>query len=576
MQIIPLFTQIKISCSRLTAVSTASFLIACGGTGQDDGSTSSTSQTFSGIAIDGYIARATVFIDTNNNGTRDSWEPFAFTDNDGYYSYNPRTNTDYCTESASAQEQQYCLISNIEYSNIVIRIDGGYDILTGEPFLGQMNRRVNAQNTSEITNTVISPFTSLLSDITDNTERSTLFSSLGIAESDLDVNYLNTDGNNSVDASLLSTSLKIHKVVTVLSDRLTDTYTELGENFATPNDASSALYPNLAEQIIQSANTLDTTLSNQTILTSVLDTTEELLRDIYERNELNLPNDMGNITSPGEFERIASVASKFSSVINTLIDTTDTNFNINDAKGSTNAIETLVIKTINETANDNSIDNAISFFTTSDGSNDNLIDALLTSLSLDSADINTLASNSFTGDDFDSVEDIINASSYPSDVEPFTIIGNKSLKISETINIDPNDLEDSEVELYFAGNATDIDGAFSACVKHIDGANSDGTLGEGNTRGELVDGFWSLLGASENNIESYSLLITITFLGSTYQGILKPAGTTTLNNVEQQRIRFDNNGELNYWLTQDGLIDTESVPLTHLECQERLPSRVGL
>ena len=52
---------------------------------QDSGSDGGNSnQTFSGLSIDGYLARATVYVDSNNNAVLDSWEPWAFTDNDGY------------------------------------------------------------------------------------------------------------------------------------------------------------------------------------------------------------------------------------------------------------------------------------------------------------------------------------------------------------------------------------------------------------------------------------------------------------------------------------------------------------
>ncbi len=127
----------------LTIAVTAALIAGCGGTGQDEGSPSQQLQEFGGSVIDGYLARASVFLDTNNNGTRDAWEPSAFTDNEGFYSYNPRTDTDYCADTATEQQQQYCLSTAVQYDNVVVRVDGGYDVLTGEPFLGQMTRRVN-------------------------------------------------------------------------------------------------------------------------------------------------------------------------------------------------------------------------------------------------------------------------------------------------------------------------------------------------------------------------------------------------------------------------------------------------
>ena len=568
------FLGIKKSCALLATASTAILLVACGGTGQDKGSPADFEQTYSGVAIDPYLARATVFVDSNNNGTRDAWEAWAFTDNDGYYSYNKRTMVDYCAADATAQQQQYCLISNIEYTNVVVRIDSGYDVATGEPFLGQMSRRVNAQIQDEITNSVISPITSLLSDI-ESTDRSALLSSLNIAEDDLNVDYLNTDGNNGIHTPLLNTALKIHKVVSVLSDRLTDTYTEIGEDFGTPNDATSSLYPNLAQQIIDAGTSLDLALSDSSTILGTLDATEQILRNVYARRELTLPDDMGSLESPQNFTRVVEITRQIPEVVDNLINVTQIDFDLNDVTSSTRALETLIIKAVNESTTDTSIDNAISFFNPQTDNARTLLDALLTNLSFDNADISTLASSTFSGTEFESEEGIMTVSSYAEDAVPFSIIANKSLKISDTINTDPNDLEDSELEIYFSGKTGDIDGHFSACIKYIDGATTT-SLGDANTRGELIDGFWSLLGATQNDTESYSLLLTITFLGSTYQGILKPAGTTTVDNVEQQKIRFDTDGEISTWLSEAGLTDNDSIPTTNQQCKDRLPSRVGL
>ena len=88
--------QVLSTKKRWLSVAIAGALLAgCGGTGQDDGSPSLDIQEFGGSVIDGYLARASVFLDTNNNGTRDAWEPSAFTDNEGFYSFNPRSGTDY-------------------------------------------------------------------------------------------------------------------------------------------------------------------------------------------------------------------------------------------------------------------------------------------------------------------------------------------------------------------------------------------------------------------------------------------------------------------------------------------------
>lgn len=563
----------------LAASITSLLLTACGGTGQDQGSAdNSVNQVFSGVAVDGHLARATVFLDTNNDGTRNPWEPFAFTDNDGYYSFNPRTNTNYCDAEATAEQAQYCLRSNTQRSDVVVRIDGGYDVLTGEPFAGQMSRRIeNAGDEEERTNSVISPITSLLSNVESSSDRSTLLSSMNISEADLNVDYLNTDGSGGVDVSLLNKALKIHKVVAVLSDRLTDTYTEIGEELGTPNDASSSIYPNLAEQIINSGTGLDAALSDDSTLITVMDAAEDSLRSVYENRELTLPADMGSASNPGNFQRVVNIASELGAVVDSVVDTSNAGFDLDDATGGARALESVVIKTINEGgSNDATINNALNFFTDNSAANQTLVDALVGSLASESADVSGLSNNDFNGTDFDSVDEVSQSAALPADVAAFTQVGGMQLRVSDLDLGSPNDLRDIELEAYFNGSATDISGSFKACVKYIDGAKANGDLGDGNTRGELVEGFWSLLGASEGNVESYSLLLTITFLGTTYQSIMKPAGTITINGEEVHQVRFDYDGDIGIWNSPSGLVGINSVPTTNAECETRLPSRIGI
>ncbi len=554
--------------------SAATIIVACGGTGQDNGSVSNTEQSYTGLVIDGYLARATVFIDTNNDGTRNPWEPFAFTDNDGYFSYNPLTGTDYCASDATAEQQQYCLVTNVDYDTAVIRIDGGYDVLTGEPFSGQMSRRVNPDLDTGLADTVVSPLSSLLTDITDTTEQGTVLSSLGLESSDLNVDYLNADGAGSIDSEILNVALKVHKVVTVLDDRITDTYTEIGDEMGTPNDASSVVYRELAQQLLTSGTSFDLTVTDTTSMATVLDNTEAEMRDIYDDNEFTLPADMGSPDFPNDFTRVINVADDIVDVVNAVIDPSATGTSREEVVGQARALESVVIKALDETLDDTSIENAANFFT--DDGNSALVDALLQSLQGDSADVTALSNNDFSGSDFDSVEEVADSAALPESAEPFTELAGMQIRVSDLDLGSSNDLDDSEIELYFDGTVGDVDGAFSACVKHIDGASSDGTLGDGNTRGELVEGFWSLLGTDNETTDSYSLLITLTFLGATYQGILKPAGLETVAGVEYQAIRFDQLEEINTWHSVEGLVETVSVPQSNEECQERLPSRVGL
>ncbi|WP_426357605.1 hypothetical protein ACPUVO_14240 [Pseudocolwellia sp. HL-MZ19] len=352
----------KLKSKIAMALTTAIILSACGGTDQDEGTPTVTEQVFSGQAIDGYLARSLVYIDTNNDATRNAWEAYAFTDNQGYYSNNPNTGADYCADTATAEQSQYCLTNVGVLETAVIRIDGGYDVLTGEPFQGQLSRRISGISEAGASDTVISPLTSILTDITSEAERASVLSALSIDEVDLDIDYLNTDGAGSIDSSLLNTALKVHKVVSVLSDRLTDTYNEIGEELGTPNDASSAIYTQLANQIIISANDLDTVLASTDDLINIFDNAESALQDIYLRKDINLPADIGSVTNPENITRAANVASSISLVIDSLI-IPDVSISETTTLGGVRAIESLLIKSINERFTDTSIENAVAFLT---------------------------------------------------------------------------------------------------------------------------------------------------------------------------------------------------------------------
>ncbi len=565
--------------TRLThAIASASLIIAiggCGSSGQDVGSALNVEQRFTGVAVDGHLARATVYLDGNNNGTRDPWEAYAFTDNDGYYSYNPLTNTNYCAESTPPSEKIYCLVNRTSLTNVIVRVDGGYDLLTGEPFIGQMSRRVDVPNTNDDIDSVVSPLTTLVTNVESAEDRTEVLNAIGITESDLDVDYMNATAQNDIDSHLLNTALKIHKSVSILSDRLNDNYEELNDEVAVLNDPSPEIYSNLAQEIIASNQNIDEVLTNTDSLVRVMDRSEEVLRDLYEVKELTLPDDLGNEQNPGELSRVVNIVSSVPAVVDRLIDPINLDINTAEAIGGARALETLVIKSVNETAvTDQSIDAAVTFFL--DETRDNLVDSLTEALASNTADVSTLASNDFDGEDFDSEDEVSTASQLAEDAQAFTQIAGKSLRVMDLdLGFAPAFLRDLELELYFLGEVDGIDGSFVSCVKYIEDAHVDGTLGEGNTEGELVTGYWSMLGATDNNKESYSLLLTFEFLGSTYQAIMKAAGGTTIQGEDFEQYRFDSDGKYRIWHSPQGLVDISSLPTNNIDCESRLPSRIG-
>ncbi len=565
-----------LSLTKLTPLIAGLVLSACGGTGQDSGQQKPFSQQYQGLAIDGYVARSLVFLDFDNNGTRDPWEPYAFTDDSGYYGYNPITGTDYCADKVPALQKIYCLTSNRPISDTVIRVDGGYDVLTGEPFIGQLSRRLIVDENRAIVRSVVSPLTSLFTQVPSPVALQLILKNLGIQESDLDIDYLNTDGDQGINIELLNRALTIHKVVSVISDRVADIYTSIGDAVGTPNDLSAYVYKHLAEALNADDADLDRVLNNPDVLMQVIAATEADTRKIYENRDLPLPsNTAANSTALQDPERITQQVANLAAIIERVMNPSDGSIEPGNVIGRTRAIEAVVIKIINEVGRDNSIDNAVEFFGKED--NAHLISQIISSLSEDNADLSQLVQNDFTGDDFDEISDIIRATQLPEGTQAFANLTGHHLKVSDPdLGRGPNNLKDSEVDIYFLGDDADTEGEFVACVKYIDGAKTNGTLGEANTRGELVNGFWSLLGASKSNGASFSLLLTIDFLGSTYQAIIKPSGSENIDGYEFTKYRFDYGGEIRNWHSLDAISQITSIPLDNYDCEARLPSRVGI
>lgn len=558
------------------AVASVMTLSACGGTGQDEGQVSNTVQVAQGLAIDGYLARSLVFLDSNNNGTRDAWEPVAFTDNEGYFSYNPLTQTNYCADDASEQEQQYCLQTAINYDDVILRIDGGYDVSTGEPFVGQLSRRVKL---SELSGTdsaiVVTPLSSLLSYFKSQDELDPLLEKLGFSEQSealLNLDYFDLVSQNRPE--LININLKLHKAVSILDDFLTDHYSKIGDEFGTPNDASAFLYRALAKHMVNSETSVEAFLANPSSWTGVIKDAESDIKNVYDIKDFSDVNEL----TDADVNRVINVVYDVSKIIDQWIDVKTGVTSNEQLRGYARALEVLTAKAMdNLYASD--LANAIDFFTSANKAA--LADALISSLSGDNFDLAAVINGSFEGPNFASAEAVKQLAQIEDGLSPFHDVAGRRLKVSDLVKVsNPSDLEDKEFEFYFQGESGDLSGKFIACAKYIDDASrhSDGSLrlGEGNVEGERVQGFWSLLGANASNgYQSYSLLLTIDFLGATYQAIMKLGSQVSLPTGYRHRIRFDSDDGIRSWYSVDGMMENlESIPQDDNACKERLGLRL--
>lgn len=544
-------------------------LSSCGGTGQDNGQTTQQPQTVNGLAIDGYLARSLVFIDYDNNRTRDPWEPYAFTDDDGYFSFNQKTNTDYCAATAPANQKIFCLRSNRGLSGVVIRIDGGYDVMTGEPFYGQLSRRLGGNSTSSQDPTVISPITSLLTDIQSEITQNAILTAMNLSESDLNEDYL--DSSTGINPGLLNKAVKLHKTVALISQAVGESYSDLGSQPGAMNDASALVYKHLALQIAAGNRNIDDIATDSNLVAQIIAGTELDVLDYYDHWEIPLPYQRSTALEPLSLtDRTGSL----SQLINALI-VEGGSADINTIAGAIKLVEAMSIKAVGGSTTGTTLRNTVDFIL--DEQNRLLLNNLVASLADANSDLISVANADLTNSELDSLDTIRAVSQLPSGTTAFRSLAGQQLRVSDMdLGSAPNQLRDSEIEFYFQGDEGEAHGSFAACVKYIKDANINGKLGDANTRGELVKGYWSLLGGNQNSGASYSLLLTIEFLGTRYQAILKPAGQARFNGEDMRGIRFDYGNELRTWYSHRGPEPIQYSPTSATDCANRLPSRIGI
>jgi len=116
-------------------------LTACGGDSKkDEGSTNNIQM--SGAVVDGFIAFSTVYADVNNNYKKDSFEPSAITDQDGYFTIS-KNKQNYC-ENPKSDVFKHCLqLQDTLQSGTVIRIVNGLDLITDLPYQAAMSMQTD-------------------------------------------------------------------------------------------------------------------------------------------------------------------------------------------------------------------------------------------------------------------------------------------------------------------------------------------------------------------------------------------------------------------------------------------------
>ncbi|MFM7012312.1 MAG: c-type cytochrome [Betaproteobacteria bacterium] len=124
--------------SMLVLATIAASLAACGGGGGGSGPFAA-ANTLTGVAVDGYLQGAIVFLDINRNGLADAGEPSTTTDLNGRYAL------DYSSVTGSV-------------TGLPVVVTGGVDSDTGFAFAGKLSAPIESVSQAQ----VVTPMTTLV------------------------------------------------------------------------------------------------------------------------------------------------------------------------------------------------------------------------------------------------------------------------------------------------------------------------------------------------------------------------------------------------------------------------------
>jgi hypothetical protein len=195
----------------------AFFISSCGG---GDGLNNS-NNLISGYAIDGYLKNSTVCLDINDNSKCDIGEDSTTTNENGYFSFTPTTDS----------------------TNKSILVVGGTDIATSKIFSGTIKKVVDSS--VDKSNVLITPITTLIHNTYKkgnslSNARQTIATALG-----LDISKI--DGNPMIDKDIFAKTQKIIQSANILVKNI--------ESDSTKNsDAFNHIIDNITDSIITENN----------------------------------------------------------------------------------------------------------------------------------------------------------------------------------------------------------------------------------------------------------------------------------------------------------------------------------
>jgi hypothetical protein len=452
-------------------------LAACSDDSQDTGSSATVAAT--GSVIDGYVAQGTIWADLNTNGTLDrsgAGEPFAFTDNQGFFSENPLTGVNYCVEGPARN----CLELNeaqLSGDEIELRIAGGLDLATNELFEGTLTLRLTRGDDGAFDLSGANPTPiGTLADSAPSDQLGTILTRIDpqlLSEpTDADFYYrqdflrfiFEDETANEAERTLFELSLQIQQLINGLAQLLEERYKELGEDSQLPPNAGGPVYGAMADVLLDDSNSfqnLAALLGSQSGLEDVLAKAEDRLIDAYDDEGLTLPTALQDTPlATDTIQRLLDIPSAVDDAMQTI----GTPFDQEEALGVARGVD-VVRQKIGETIDegetnfdDADIDEALNQLTN---------ESYLGALGENDVDTAGAAERDFTDGtiDFTDTTSIAEALTIPEDAATFEPLGGKAMTVAIVDEINGETI-DGSAALFFQGNPDDSRGELDVCVRY--------------------------------------------------------------------------------------------------------------
>jgi len=450
-------------------------------------------QSLNGLAVDGRVAGGKVWVDSNDDYAVDDFEPFAYTDSNGYYSYNPINDENYCDlPEISDEYQRYCLVFGSSMDSMTIRIEGGIDLSTGEKLKGVM-AMTSTFDESGVSDTplVMSPLTTLLSAATDDTEREDIRTAMGI-ESDEDLRVDFSAANSDKNKRLLANAVAVQSMMDIL--------TGSADADSTETAAQQKLIKSLSKSI--ATNKVAPAQFDTTMLTSLV---TEVSTDATKQSSVSA--------------RLLALNVE----INKIADITNTDADVRALLKASEVISQLVKKEASGT-------DAEAIKKILDSGIDTLSASLKTTLTDDTVEFDitsvttslvTVGKTAVTNNtDFDVSE--VTAAVNDAKLSSGTVWGGQWFVLGAT----SEDIGDVTVGSYMAihldGDAASTSGPLGMCINVTSATSSDP---EDSFVNEFIGGTWSKVSAG-------AVILNLDYEGQTFQGQMKAK-------VEANTFRFE-------------------------------------